>query len=184
MEPDILTCAKQLSAAYLPISATLVNEKIYQELVRQSEKIGSFAHGYTYTGHPVCAAVALETLKIYEERDIVAKVQALSHPFLERFRAFAGRPFVGEVRGIGLIGAMELVRDKATKAPFDAALNIGGTVQDMALKHGLIVRQVGDSIALCPPMIVTEADLGEIFDRLGATMDEFEGWVAAKGLAA
>jgi 4-aminobutyrate--pyruvate transaminase len=183
MEPDILTCAKQLSAAYLPISATLVNEKIYQELVRQSEKIGSFAHGYTYTGHPVCAAVALETLKIYEERDIVAKVRALSQPFLEGFGAFAQRPFVGEVRGIGLIGAMELVRDKATKAPFDASLNIGGAVQDMALKHGLIVRQVGDSIALCPPMIVTEADLREIFDRLAATMDEFEGWVAAKGLA-
>ncbi|HLZ64747.1 MAG TPA: aspartate aminotransferase family protein [Aliidongia sp.] len=184
MEPDILSCAKQLSAAYLPISATLVNEKIYQELVRQSEKIGSFAHGYTYTGHPVCAAVALETLKIYEERDIVARVRALTAPFQEGFRAFAERSFVGEVRGVGLIGAMELVRDKATKAPFDPSLNIGGLVQDLALKHGLIVRQVGDSIALCPPMIVTEADIREIFDRLAATMDEFDGWVAAKGLAA
>ena len=184
LEPDILTCAKQLSAAYLPISATLVNERIYQELVRQSEKIGSFAHGYTYTGHPVCAAVALETLKIYEERDIVAKVRALSQPFLEGFRAFGARPFVGEVRGVGLIGALELVKDKATTAPFDATLNVGGLVQDLALKHGLIVRQVGDSIALCPPMIVTESDLKEIFTRLAATLDEFEGWVAAKGLAA
>ena len=91
-------------------------------------------------------------------------------------RGFAERRHVGEVRGIGLIGALELVRDKPSKAPFDAALNAGFWFQDRALAHGLIVRQVGDSIALCPPMIVNDADVTEINTRLDRTMDDFEAW--------
>jgi 4-aminobutyrate--pyruvate transaminase len=178
MEPDILTVAKQLSSGYLPISALLINDRVYAELVKESDKIGTFAHGFTYSGHPVCAAVALETLAIYEERGIVEHVRRMSVPFLAGLAEFAGRPHVGEVRGVGLIGALELVRDKATKAPFDPARNAGFWFQERALTHGLIVRQLGDSIALCPPLILDEPDLAEINIRLSRTMDDFEAWAA------
>jgi 4-aminobutyrate---pyruvate transaminase len=176
MAPDIMTMAKQLSASYLPISAVLVNDKVYAELVRQSEKIGSFAHGFTYSGHPVCAAVALETLAIYAERNIVEHVRKVAVPFQAMLHEFAKRRYVGEVRGVGLIGALELVRDKDSKASFDPARNAGFWFQERAVANGLIVRQLGDSIALCPPLIVTEEDMIEINARLSKTMDDFEAW--------
>jgi 4-aminobutyrate--pyruvate transaminase len=178
MEPDMLTVAKQLSSGYLPISALLINDKVYAELVHESEKIGTFAHGFTYSGHPVCAAVALETLAIYAERNIVEHVRRVSVPFQAGLQEFVPRRHVGEVRGVGLIAAIELVRDKATKAAFDPAKNAGFWFQERALAHGLIVRQLGDSIALCPPLILEEADLPEINVRLGRTLDDFEEWVA------
>jgi 4-aminobutyrate--pyruvate transaminase len=179
IEPDMLTMAKQLSSGYLPISALMINDKIYDALVRQSEKIGTFAHGFTYSGHPVCAAVALETLAIYEERDIVGHVRRLAGPFQAMLGRFAERRHVGEVRGVGLIGALELVRDRATKAGFESRLNAGFWFQERAVANGLIVRQLGDSIALCPPLVLTEDDIAEIGRRLGTTMDEFERWAAA-----
>jgi 4-aminobutyrate--pyruvate transaminase len=178
IEPDILTVAKQLSSGYLPISALMVNDRVYAELVRESEKIGTFAHGFTYSGHPVCAAVALETLAIYAERNIVEHVRRVARPFQAMLQGFAERRHVGEVRGIGLIGALELVRDKAGKAAFEPALNAGFWFQERALAHGLIVRQLGDSIALCPPLIVNEADLTEINVKLNQTMDDFEAWAS------
>ncbi|HEV8028176.1 MAG TPA: aspartate aminotransferase family protein, partial [Stellaceae bacterium] len=125
LSPDIITVAKALSSAYLPISATVISEPIYRALVAQSEKIGTFAHGFTYSGHPVCCAVALETLKIYEERDIVGHVRAVAPQLQQGLKRFADHPLVGEVRGVGLIAAVELVRDKATKAPFDAKDGVG-----------------------------------------------------------
>jgi 4-aminobutyrate--pyruvate transaminase len=179
MQPDILTMAKQLSAAFLPISAVMISERIQTELVKQSGRIGTFAHGFTYSAHPVCAAVALETLAIYRERDIVSHVRVVSGPFQAGLRQFAERPYVGEVRGIGLIGAIELVRDKATKTPFDPALGAGNFFGERAQAHGLIVRPLGDSVALCPPMILTEEDVVEIIDRLGRSMDDFEVWASA-----
>jgi 4-aminobutyrate--pyruvate transaminase len=178
IEPDMLTVAKALSSGYLPISALLINDRVYAELVRESEKIGTFAHGFTYSGHPVCAAVALETLAIYAERGIVNHVREISVPFQAGLKAFAERRHVGEVRGIGLIAGIELVRDKAMKAPFDAAVNAGFWFQERALANGLIVRQLGDTIALCPPLILQEADVAEIHARLSRTLDDFEAWVA------
>ena len=178
IEPDILTVAKQLSSGYLPISALMVNDRVYAELVRESEKIGTFAHGFTYSGHPVCAAVALETLAIYAERNIVEHVRRVATPFQTMLQGYAERRHVGEVRGIGLIGALELVRDKADKTAFEPARNAGFWLQERALTHGLIVRQLGDSIALCPPLIVNETDLTEINARLDRTMDDFEAWAS------
>ena len=113
--PDILTCAKALSSLYLPISATVINEKLYQGLATQADKNGSFIHGFTYSGHPVCAAVALETLNIYEERNIVGHVPKISQRFVAGVQRFADHPLVGEVRTVGLMAGIELVRDKATK---------------------------------------------------------------------
>jgi 4-aminobutyrate--pyruvate transaminase len=112
IEPDMITMAKQLSAAYQPISALMIIEKIYRAIVSESATIGTFVHGFTYGGHPVPAAVALETLKIYEERDIVGHVRRVAPAFEEGLKRLGQHPMVGEARGRGLVGALELVEDK------------------------------------------------------------------------
>src|SRR5262249_10491554 len=119
LKPDIMTMAKALSSSYLPISAVAISSDIYEALVHQSEKIGAFAHGYTYSAHPVCAAVALETLKIYEERDTVGHVRRIMSGFQEGLGRFAGHHLVGEGRGVGLLAGLELVKDKKSREPFD-----------------------------------------------------------------
>ena len=184
MEPDIMTLAKQLSSAYAPISAVVVTDAIYQAVADNSEKLGSFGHGYTYGSHPVSAAIALETLKIYEERDILAHVQTVGPRLLEGLRRFADSPIVGEVRGVGLIAAVELVADKASKAAFEPAGKVGAYFTARATEHGVIFRNLGDTIAACPPMIITEAQIDELLDGFAKALAETEAWVAAEGLAA
>ncbi|MEX0807468.1 MAG: aspartate aminotransferase family protein [Dongiaceae bacterium] len=182
LKPDILTCAKALSSSYLPIAAVMINEKVYSALRDNSGKLGTFGHGFTYSGHPVSAAVALETLKIYEERDIVAMVRRVAPTFQKRLRAFADHPMVGEVRCVGLIGAVELVRDKKTREPFDPKLTIGLKTAGFCQRHGLITRAIMDSVAFCPPLIITDAQINEMFDRFGRALDEAHGWAKQEGL--
>ncbi len=182
LEPDIITCAKALSSGYLPIAAVLVSDEIYQGLVKESEKIGVFAHGFTYSGHPVSAAVAVRTLELMEERNIVDHVRAVEPRFQTRLRAFADHPLVGEVRGIGLIGALELVADRASKRAFDPALKVGYHLEECCRAHGLIVRALMDSVAFCPPLIITEDQIDEMFARFARAMEETEVWVSAEGL--
>jgi 4-aminobutyrate--pyruvate transaminase len=166
IEPDMISLAKALSSAYAPISALMVNERIYKILEEQSAKIGIFGHGYTYSAHPLGAAVALETLAIYEERDIVGHVRKVAPHFQAKLGSFAAHPLVGEARGVGLIGALELVADKTTRANFDPALGIGAKVVAAAEQEGLILRAMaGDAIAFSPPLIITEAEIGEMFAR-------------------
>ncbi len=172
IKPDILVVAKQLSSAYLPISATIISEPLYQSFLTQSDKIGVFGHGYTYSGHPVCAAVAVETLKIYEERNILDHVRKVAPRLQEGLRKFEGHPLVGEVRGIGLIGALEMVQDKKTKQPFDPKAGIGAFFAKSAQEHGLIIRNLGDSIGVCPPLVITESEIDELLKRLGKALDE------------
>ncbi|RJF83312.1 aspartate aminotransferase family protein [Azospirillum cavernae] len=171
MQPDILTCAKQLSSGYLPISAVMVSDAIYRACVDESKKIGTFGHGYTYSAHPVAAAVALETLAIYQERDMIGHVRDVAPLFQRRLRALADHPLVGEARGVGLIGAIELVADKTTKATFEPVGRAGAVVNGLAQEHGLIVRAMGDSIALCPPLVISEEDINQVFDRLTKALD-------------
>jgi 4-aminobutyrate--pyruvate transaminase len=171
LKPDFMTMAKALSSAYLPISATVISDKVYQVLLRHSDSIGPLAHGYTYSAHPACCAVALETLKLYEERDILGQVRRVSPRFQEGLRRFTGHPLVGEVRGIGLIAGIELVRDKAAKAPFAPALGAGARLAALAQDQGLIVRAMGDTIALCPPLIITEGEIDVLLDRFGKALD-------------
>lgn len=180
--PDIMTMAKQLSSGYAPISATVINEKIFDALVRESEKIGIFAHGFTYSGHPLAAAVALETLKIYEERNILDHVREIAPHFTHRREALAQHPLVGETRGVGLIGAIELVRDKATKAPFDPAAAVGPLAAGLIQDNGLVLRAMGDSLALCPPLIITHAEIDEMFDRLERGLEQTLATVKQRGL--
>ncbi|MBT7944231.1 MAG: aminotransferase class III-fold pyridoxal phosphate-dependent enzyme, partial [Alphaproteobacteria bacterium] len=177
MAPDMISCAKALSSAYIPIAALMISEPIYQALVKQSEKLGLFGHGSTYGGHPVAAAVALETLNIYEERNIVEHVRAHSPRLQEGLRSFANHPLVGEVRGIGLVGALELVRDKATKEAFDPKRGVGAYFQDQAEREGLIIRAIGDIIAVCPPLIITDAEIDELLGCLECALDATLAWV-------
>ena len=176
IEPDLVTCAKQLSAAYLPIAALLMSDAFYQVLADQSEKLGTLGMGYTYGGHPVAAAVALETLKIYEQDDMVGHVRQVAPHFLRRLKQLESHPLVGEARGIGLIGGLEIVRNKATKEQFEPALKANAQITAKCQGHGLLVRPLpGDSIGICPPMIITEAEIDLLFDRLQAGLDDSLG---------
>ncbi len=179
IRPDMMVLAKALSAGYAPISALLVSDAIYQAIADESAAIGSFGHGFTYSAHPLPAAVALETLRIYEERGILAQVQAVMPRFQARLRAFAEHPLVGEARGIGLIGAVELVADKATRRPFPPTAGAGAAVAQASQAQGLIHRAMGDSLAFSPPLVITEAEIDEMFDRFARALD-----AAAPGIAA
>jgi 4-aminobutyrate---pyruvate transaminase len=182
LQPDMITCAKALSSGYLPIAAVMVSDKIYSALVSESEKIGVFAHGFTYSGHPVPSAVALETLKIYEERDILSHVRKVAPKFQSRLREFADHPIIGEARGIGLVGAVELVANKSTKAPFDSKSAVGLFVGKRCHHHGLIVRPIGDTIAFCPPLIITDSEIDMMFDRFKLALDDTLAMVRDRGL--
>jgi len=174
IKPDIMTMAKALSSAYLPISATIISEALYQAFLNESDKIGTFAHGYTYSGHPVCAAVALETLKIYEERNILEHVRKVAPRFQAGLRRLADNPVVGEVRGIGLIAGVELVQDKQTKQSFDPKAGIGAYLAQRAQEHGLIIRAMGDHIGICPPLIISESEIDDLLARLGKALDDLD----------
>ncbi|MGI9302935.1 MAG: aspartate aminotransferase family protein [Gammaproteobacteria bacterium] len=171
--PDIVTCAKQLSSAYLPIGAVMVTNDIHDVLIEQSRKLGTFGTGYTYGGHPVTTAVALETLRIYEERDIVGLVQAIAPHFQKRLRGLGEHPLVGEARGVGLIGGLEIVADKSSKAQFAPEEMVNAQIADKALGHGLLVRPLpDDAIGICPPLIITEPQVDELFDCLQRALDD------------
>ncbi len=169
MQPDIMTVAKALSSSYLPISATLLSRKVYEGVAAGSRKHGMFAHGVTYAGHPVCAAVANEALKIYEERDIVGNVRRLAPHFLQRLHALGDHPLVGQSRGVGLIGALEVAEDQAF--PGAPAAAVAARIQAAALEPGLIVRTIRDAGAVCPPLIINAAQIDELFDKLGVAFD-------------
>ncbi|ABC22841.1 aspartate aminotransferase family protein [Rhodospirillum rubrum] len=172
LKPDILTCAKALSSAYMPISAVLVTEEVYKPLRDNSGKIGTFGHGYTYSAHPVAAAVALETLAIYDERDILGNVAVSGARLQERLRSFADHPLVGNVRGIGLIGAIELVADKATHGAFPASDAVGPRVVTKAEEAGVILRAMaGDVVAFSPPLIITPEEVDQMMDRFTVALE-------------
>ena len=153
----MVTCAKQLSSAYLPIAGLMISEKIYDVFREQTDKHGNLGMGFTYGGHPVSAAVAVETLKIYEERDIVGHVRSVAPLFAERFHRLAENPLVGDTRAVGLIGGIDVVENKETKAPFDPSVKAAMTVAEHARQQGLIIRPLpGDAVAACPPLIIRE----------------------------
>ena len=177
MKPQTLSCAKALSSGYLPISAMIFNEDMYQAMLDQSGTIGTFGHGFTYSAHPVAAAVAVETLKIYDERNVFAHVRQVSKTFLKRLNALAGHPIVGEATGVGLLGAVELVENRQTKTSFPATKAVGAACAAFAQDEGLCVRALlSDRIAFCPPLIITEAEINEMFDRFTRALDRTEAW--------
>jgi 4-aminobutyrate---pyruvate transaminase len=172
IEPDMITCAKALSAAMQPISAVLLNERIFQSVVQQSDKIGAFVHGYTYAGHPVAASVALETLKIYEEIDIIGHVGAVAPVFLETMQDLCDHPMVGDFSGVGLIGGLELVKNKATRETYPAAVKLSSRIDAHARNNGLILRIVENRLAFSPPLIITAKEVAELGRRVRKTLED------------
>ena len=183
IKPDMVVMAKQLTSGYQPMSATVISGAIYDALVQQSEKIGVFAHGFTYSGHPVAAAVGVETLKIYEERRILDHVGAVAPHFQQRLHQLGSHPLVGEARGMGLIGAVELVKDKQSKKAFDPAVGAGPLAADLALDNSLIVRATGETLAICPPLIIKDGEIDQLFDRLALTLDHTQSELRRRGVA-
>ena len=183
LRPDIITLAKALSAGYQPISANLLTNALYDILLAQSDKLGIFGHGYTYSAHPVPAAVALEALKIYEERDIVSQVRRVGPRLLDAIKGYADHPLIGDARGVGLIGAVEVVRDRATKQSFDPKAGVAAYLVRRAQQHGAILRNMpGDNIAFCPPLIITETEIDELMGCFKQALDDTWAMVKEKGL--
>ena len=185
MRPDTISFAKALTSAYMPLGGVMVNEAMYQAMLDESRKIGTFGHGFTYAGHPVAAAVAVKTLEIYERERIFEGVRRKAPRFERRIAALAGHPLVGEARGLGLIGGLEIVADKRTKAQFDPLQGVAAKAAGFAQAEGLIVRALfGDRIAVCPPLVISEAEIDELFDRLGRALDHTADWLVREGLMA
>ena len=183
MKPDSISVAKALSSAYQPIGAVMISEEMYQAMVEESRKIGTFGHGFTYSGHPVSCAVALKTLEIYERDDIIGHVRAVSPAFTSRLAALGDHPLVGQARGIGLIGGLELVADKGQRRSFPASLGLAAKCAALALDEGLMIRALGgDVLALCPPLVINEDEIGQMFDAVERTLERAEAWVAKDGL--
>jgi 4-aminobutyrate--pyruvate transaminase len=182
--PTTMTLAKAISSAYLPLSAVMLPEFMYAAIAEQSGRVGTFGHGFTYSGHPVCAAVALRTLELMEERNIFAHVARVAVPFQARLQALAAHPLVGEARGVGLIGAVELVADKRSRQAFPASQGVGAYCAQRAEANGLIVRALGDSVAICPPLIISDAQVDELFSKLAQALDETLAWLGQQPVRA
>ena len=175
LKPDILTCAKALSAAYLPISAVLVSSQIVAGLEKQASELGIFGHGYTYSAHPVPAAVALRTLELMEERGIVEHVRSVAPLFNERVAALKKFSCVGHTRGVGLIGAMEFVGIPGTRTKMDSGKKFSVKAQKIIQDAGVILRSLpGDAIGFCPPLIITKNQINEMFDRIEIVMPSLD----------
>lgn len=170
MQPDTMTIAKAMSSAYAPISAVMVPDWLYEAMIEPSAANGSFGHGFTYGGHPVSCAVALRTLELMEEWKIAEHVADVTPHFQKRLRAFADHPLVGDVRGIGLIGAIEMVADKKTKKAFDPTGAAGLACERACHENGLILRPLGDTMAFCPPLVVKRDEIDDLFHRFSRAL--------------
>ena len=181
--PHAISVAKALSSAYLPIAGVMIPEIMYQALLSESRKIGVFGHGFTYGGHPVSAAVALKAIEIYSRDRIFERAAERAPQFQARLMALNGHPLVGEARGLGLIGGVELVANKKTRQAFAPGQGVGPRAVRFAEDEGLIVRAVmGDVLTLCPPLIITAAEIDDLFDRLTRALDKTLDWVRRKRL--
>jgi 4-aminobutyrate--pyruvate transaminase len=184
-KPQAISVAKALSSAYLPIAAVMVPELMYEVLLVESKKLGAFGHGFTYGGHPVSAAVAVKAIQIYQRDRIIEKAARRAPLFQARLKALGEHPLIGEARGLGLIGGLELVADKRTKRSFDAQHGVGAAAVRFGEDEGLIVRSVmGDVVTLSPPLVISAPEIEELFDRLARALDKTLDWVTRERLAA
>ncbi|TGN73421.1 aspartate aminotransferase family protein [Bradyrhizobium yuanmingense] len=179
LEPDLITAAKGLTSAYFPLSAAIVGEKVYKVLEDGADKVGAFSHGYTYSGHPIGAATANAVLDIVEKEDLPGNAREVGGYFQARLKErFAQLPIVGEVRGVGLMGAIEFVANRDKKQRFDPSLKVGARVSRAARDRGLIARPMphGDILGFAPPLVTTKAEIDEIISitesAVRSVMDE------------
>ena len=174
IKPDGMVLGKGITSAYQPLAAVVLSDKIYQGLKSVSDTVGSFAHGATYSGHPVATAVALKTIELMEQRNVLAHVREVAPYLKERLEALHDWPFVGEVRAQGLMAAVQFVRDKKARKPFDPVGSFAALVHAKSEAHGVITRHasVGDTIAFSPPLTITKAEIGEAMDRFEKGLKE------------
>jgi 4-aminobutyrate--pyruvate transaminase len=181
--PHALSVAKALSSAYLPIAGVMLPEVMYQALLSESRKLGGFHHGFTYSGHPVAAAVAVRTLEIYARDKVFASAAARMPQFQQHLKKLGEHPLVGEARGLGLMGGLELVADKKTKRSFDPTRHVAARCVRFAEAEGLIVRAVvGDTVTACPPLIIKADEVDELFARLARALDRTLEWAKREQL--
>lgn len=167
MDPDLITVAKGLTSAYVPLSASIVSEKIFEVMAEGSARVGSFSHGYTYSGHPIGAAAANAVLDIVEAENLPGKARENGAYLKQRLDAvFAQNPFVGEVRGIGMLAALEFVADRETRRAFDPAIAVGAKISAACRERGLIARAMphGDILGFAPPLVMTRDEIDEMVD--------------------
>ncbi|MGK0498404.1 MAG: putrescine aminotransferase [Oceanicoccus sp.] len=170
IKPDFMPIAKGLSSGYQPIGGVIVSDRVADLL---AEKCGELAHGYTYSGHPVAAAVAIANLKILRDEKIVEKVDKDTGPYLQkRWRELADHPLVGEARGVGLLAAIELVQDKEKRQFFPQQGKVGGLCRDFCIKNGLVMRAVGDTMIISPPLIMTREHIDELIEKAKLSLDQ------------
>ncbi|CAL5212459.1 unnamed protein product [Lathyrus oleraceus] len=174
IKPDLVSLAKALSSAYMPIGAVLVSPEITEVIHSQSNKLGSFSHGFTYSGSPVPCVVAHEALKIYKERNIVDMVNKISPKFQDGLKAFSDSPIIGEIRGAGLIMGTEFTDNKSPNDPFPPEWGIGAYFGAQCEKHGMLVRVAGDNIMICPPLIISSEEVDELISIYGKALRETE----------
>jgi 4-aminobutyrate--pyruvate transaminase len=181
--PHTISVAKALTSAYVPMAAVTVPEMMYAALLDESRKIGTFGHGFTYSGHPVAAAVALKVLDIFA-RERLAEAAAKKAPhFQARLAALASHPLVGEARGLGLVGAVELVADKESKRSFPTGARVAPRAVQFLEEEGVILRFLpSDVISLCPPLIISENEIDDLFERFGRALDRTLDWVTHERL--
>jgi 4-aminobutyrate--pyruvate transaminase len=182
-QPDSMTIAKALSSAYLPISAVLLSPELVEIIEEEAVRIGGLWHAFTYSAHPVSAAVAVKTLEIYKRRDTFGHVRKVAPHFQARLKALKDHPLVGDANGVGLIGAIEMVADKKTKRNFEVAKSVGAKCGQFCQQEGIIVRAlINDRIALCPPLVIQQAEIDDLFERLTRGLDRTLEWARKEGL--
>jgi putrescine aminotransferase len=170
IEPDLMAVAKGMSSGYLPIGAVLVGDRVAHSLIKKG---GDFAHGYTYSGHPVCAAVAVANLKLMRQEGIVDRVANDTGPYFQkRIAELAEHPLVGEARGIGMIGALELVADKDRRRFFSPRGDMGSLCRDLALANGLILRATKDTMLFSPPLVMDKPQIDDLISLTRLSLDQ------------
>ena len=180
LKPDLVTVAKMMTSAYVPMSALYVADPVYQAIADTSAAVGVFGHGYTYSGHPLACAVALETLRIYEDDRVVEHVARVGPRLQAGLARYRGHPLIGDVRGLGLIGAVELAADPASRKPFDPKRGVAPYLVKRAQAHGLILRAMAaDIVAFSPPLVITEGEIDELLAKFDLALKDTEAWVAS-----
>ena len=180
IRPDVMVMSKQITSSYVPFSAILMNERFFAPIADESDRISTFGHGYTAGGHPLGAAVALENLAIIQENDLVGNAREVGAHFRARLETLKSSPLVGEVRGVGLIAAVELVEDKQAKSVRTPG-RLGALMNAAMHRNGLISRNMTDTVAFCPPMIITRQQADDMFEIVARSLAELEAEVGTPG---
>jgi L-2,4-diaminobutyrate transaminase len=178
IEPDLITVAKGLTSAYLPLSGAIIGEKVWQVLEQGSDEYGPFAHGYTYSAHPLCAAAGVANLQILERERIVEHVARTGPYLLSKLKeAFEGRPYVAEVRGAGMLAAVEFAKDPVRRERFDPALKVGAQLAAACIEEGVISRAMphGDILGFAPPLVITREQIDDVVARVRRAVDRVTG---------